>query len=199
MSRGAGRTRFESGGPRGNSLCRATGPGRHAWSNRSTQQCVARDAARRRAARTTALSERGRCVGNGGRPGIAAHGIAAHRDFTGPATRRAWGARTLDLDLLLFDDLVIETPRLVVPHPWLPVRRFVLAPAVEVAAGWPHPVSGWTLARLLSHLNTAPNYIAAVRAAGRRQDARGRRISRPARSEVVARSRANSSFGSGRD
>jgi 2-amino-4-hydroxy-6-hydroxymethyldihydropteridine diphosphokinase len=71
-----------------------------------------------------------------------------------------WGPRTLDLDLLLHDDQVIDTPRLVVPHPWLAVRRFVLEPAVEVAADWLHPQIGWTLERLLSHLNTAPNYLA---------------------------------------
>jgi len=71
-----------------------------------------------------------------------------------------WGPRTLDLDLLLYDDLAIDTPRLSVPHPWLPVRRFVLAPAVEVAADWLHPQVGWTLERLLAHLYTAPNYLA---------------------------------------
>ena len=71
-----------------------------------------------------------------------------------------WGPRSLDLDLLLFDDRVIETPRLVVPHPWLAVRRFVLAPAVEIAADWLHPVVGWTLGRLLAHLSTAANYLA---------------------------------------
>ena len=71
-----------------------------------------------------------------------------------------WGPRTIDLDLLLFDDLVIEAPRLIVPHPWLAVRRFVLAPAVEVAADWTHPVVQWTLGRLLAHFDAAPNYLA---------------------------------------
>ena len=71
-----------------------------------------------------------------------------------------WGPRTLDLDLLLYDDQVIESPRLVVPHPWLVVRRFALAPAAEIAPDWLHPVVGWPLQRLLAHLDTSPNYLA---------------------------------------
>lgn len=66
-----------------------------------------------------------------------------------------WAARTLDLDLLLAEDQIVETPALVVPHPRLAVRRFVLAPAIEVAADWVHPETGWTLARHLAHLSDA--------------------------------------------
>ena len=44
-----------------------------------------------------------------------------------------WGERTLDLDLLLFDDRIIDTPELCVPHPRMRTRRFVLEPLVEVA------------------------------------------------------------------
>lgn len=72
----------------------------------------------------------------------------------------AWGPRTLDLDLLLFDQLVLQTPTLVVPHPRMAWRRFVLEPAVEIAAELVHPILGWTLARLLRHLNTAFPYLA---------------------------------------
>ena len=71
-----------------------------------------------------------------------------------------WGARTLDLDLLLFGDLRLETPTLSVPHPRMSFRRFVLEPAVEIAADWLHPQIGWTLARLLAHLNDAFPYVA---------------------------------------
>ncbi|MEX0714098.1 MAG: 2-amino-4-hydroxy-6-hydroxymethyldihydropteridine diphosphokinase, partial [Pirellulales bacterium] len=45
-----------------------------------------------------------------------------------------WGPRTIDLDLLLYGDAVIETPELTVPHPRMAFRRFVLQPAAEVAA-----------------------------------------------------------------
>jgi 2-amino-4-hydroxy-6-hydroxymethyldihydropteridine diphosphokinase len=44
-----------------------------------------------------------------------------------------WGPRTLDLDLLVYGDLVIDTPRLTVPHPHLALRPFVLVPLAEVA------------------------------------------------------------------
>jgi 2-amino-4-hydroxy-6-hydroxymethyldihydropteridine diphosphokinase len=46
-----------------------------------------------------------------------------------------WGPRTLDLDLLLYDDLVIDEPGLTVPHPRLAERRFVLEPLQELAPG----------------------------------------------------------------
>lgn len=71
-----------------------------------------------------------------------------------------WGARTLDLDLLLYDDLVLDAAGLVVPHPRMAVRRFVLGPAQEIAADWMHPTIGWTIAELFEHLDRSPAYIA---------------------------------------
>jgi 2-amino-4-hydroxy-6-hydroxymethyldihydropteridine diphosphokinase len=61
-----------------------------------------------------------------------------------------WGPRTLDLDLLLFGDRIIETPTLQVPHPRMAGRRFVLAPLVEIAPEAVEPVSGRTIRELLS-------------------------------------------------
>ena len=71
-----------------------------------------------------------------------------------------WGPRTIDLDLLLYGQAVLHTPALVVPHPRMAWRRFVLAPAAEVAADMVHPTTGWTIARLLDHLDTAIPYVA---------------------------------------
>jgi 2-amino-4-hydroxy-6-hydroxymethyldihydropteridine diphosphokinase len=71
-----------------------------------------------------------------------------------------WGPRVIDLDLLLYDELVLSTPTLAVPHPRMAWRRFVLEPAADIAGSMIHPPTGWNIARLLEHLNTAKNYVA---------------------------------------
>jgi 2-amino-4-hydroxy-6-hydroxymethyldihydropteridine diphosphokinase len=80
----------------------------------------------------------------------------------GRVRRERWAARPLDLDILLYGERIMETPDLVVPHPWLAVRRFVLEPAAEVAADLRHPVIGWTLGELWQHLTTAAPYFAVI-------------------------------------
>ena len=60
-----------------------------------------------------------------------------------------WGARTIDLDLLLFGDLVMQSETLTVPHPLMTERRFVLEPAAEIAPEMRHPVCGKTILQLL--------------------------------------------------
>jgi len=73
---------------------------------------------------------------------------------------RRWGPRCLDLDLLLYGETVLETAALSLPHPRMAWRRFVLEPAAEVAPAMLHPTTGWTVARLLDHLDTAVPYVA---------------------------------------
>lgn len=60
-----------------------------------------------------------------------------------------WGQRTLDIDILFFNQEVIETPDLTVPHPRLAERRFALVPLDEIASDFVHPVLRKRVSELL--------------------------------------------------
>lgn len=68
------------------------------------------------------------------------------------ATEVHWGPRTIDLDLLLYDDLILNDPRLIIPHPRLHERRFVLEPLAEIAPGAYHPILKQSIQALLAAL-----------------------------------------------
>ena len=65
----------------------------------------------------------------------------------GPDALR-WGPRTIDLDLLFYGERCIDTDDLVVPHPRIHERAFVLAPLAELAPAFAHPTRGATIAEL---------------------------------------------------
>jgi 2-amino-4-hydroxy-6-hydroxymethyldihydropteridine diphosphokinase len=67
-----------------------------------------------------------------------------------------WGPRTIDIDLLLYDDVILDEPELTIPHPLMHERRFVLEPSAEIAAEMLHPILGLNIGQLLKNLDSTP-------------------------------------------
>lgn len=67
------------------------------------------------------------------------------------------GPRTIDIDILLFGNLVMKSPELTIPHPAMAERRFVLAPLAEIAPHLVHPVLKKTIRELLAGLPPGQN------------------------------------------
>ena len=70
----------------------------------------------------------------------------------GRRQRIRWGPREIDLDILIYGDLCLQTEKLIIPHPEMHRRRFVLAPLAEIAPNLVHPVFQETVQSLLEHL-----------------------------------------------
>jgi 2-amino-4-hydroxy-6-hydroxymethyldihydropteridine diphosphokinase len=70
----------------------------------------------------------------------------------GRVRQEIWGARTLDLDLLLYDNLIIDLPTLQIPHPRMLERAFVLVPLAEIAPNSIEPRSRYSIATLCDKL-----------------------------------------------
>lgn len=70
----------------------------------------------------------------------------------GRERRERWGPRTLDLDLVSYDDLVLQSADLTLPHPRTMDRPFVLAPLADVFPAWRHPETGETVEAALARL-----------------------------------------------
>ena len=70
----------------------------------------------------------------------------------GRKKRYRWGPREIDLDILLYGNQVFETPSLVIPHPEMHNRAFVLTPACDICADWVHPVFRQPLRTLLAQV-----------------------------------------------
>jgi 2-amino-4-hydroxy-6-hydroxymethyldihydropteridine diphosphokinase len=68
----------------------------------------------------------------------------------GRVREEKWGPRMIDIDVILFGDKTVNSPKVVVPHPHMHERKFVLEPSVEIAAEMLHPILKKTVAELLS-------------------------------------------------
>lgn len=66
---------------------------------------------------------------------------------------KKWGPRILDLDILLYDEAIVDEPNLKVPHPYLHERGFVLYPLCDLAPDGMHPILGQSFASLLKDVN----------------------------------------------
>ncbi len=64
-----------------------------------------------------------------------------------------WGARTLDLDIILYEDLMLDHPLLKIPHPLFTERAFVLVPLAEIAGDWVDPRSENAIAKLVQNVD----------------------------------------------
>lgn len=63
-----------------------------------------------------------------------------------------WESRLIDIDILYYDNLVMNTPSLIIPHPYLHLRKFTLVPLVEIAPDFMHPLIGKDSKTLLLEL-----------------------------------------------
>ncbi|MTJ06199.1 MULTISPECIES: 2-amino-4-hydroxy-6-hydroxymethyldihydropteridine diphosphokinase [unclassified Anabaena] len=84
--------------------------------------------------------------------------LAIEQQF-GRVRQERWGPRTLDLDLLLYDDLILNQPNLQIPHPQMAQRAFVLVPLVEIAPDWIDPLSQRAIQDLVQDVDTCDVHL----------------------------------------
>ena len=73
-----------------------------------------------------------------------------------------WGPRTIDLDLLVYEGVVLDRQDLTVPHPRMTTRRFVLEPCTEIAPDFLHPLAGCSMRDLLDNISRPHPHVAVI-------------------------------------
>jgi len=69
----------------------------------------------------------------------------------GRIRRQKWGARVIDIDIIFYNDAIINEPDLKIPHPQMQFRQFVLVPLTEIIPDWQHPVLHQSVSTLLEN------------------------------------------------
>lgn len=81
----------------------------------------------------------------------------------GRVRRRRWESRIIDLDILIFGEEIIDERNLKIPHPFMHLRKFVLAPMVQLEPGLIHPSFGVTMAELLREMPKDGQLVTRIR------------------------------------
>ena len=80
----------------------------------------------------------------------------------GRVRKEKWGPRLIDLDLLFYGDRILEEDGLIVPHPFMPQRLFVLTPLCDIAPDWRHPTLERTCRELAETVDAEGQEVAAL-------------------------------------
>ncbi len=88
-------------------------------------------------------------------PAQVLQSINAVEQQLGRVRQEHWGARVIDIDILFYDNLVLQSQRLTIPHPQLHLRRFTLLPLAELTPDLVHPVLGESIKQLLADCGDA--------------------------------------------